>query len=167
MNDYLEKLKEHFKRKSKKLQRIEAGKMLLERYNPDDLNISKEEKNKIICESILVLLNENAEIERKYAASILIKHLLPNKEADKILLDENIIPFDRSDKRLNKWKKEVLKKGKCEKCGSKERLEAHHIIKWADYPNGRIDPKNGMCLCHNCHTKEHILDASYYMMKAK
>lgn len=37
----------------------------------------------------------------------------------------------------------------------------------ADYPQGRIDIKNGMCLCHDCHTEQHKNDTSYHMMKAK
>ena len=49
-----------------------------------------------------------------------------------------------------------------------ERLTSDYgvIIKWSDYPAGRIDLKNGMCLCHDCHTREHQFDECYHMMKA-
>lgn len=75
--------------------------------------------------------------------------------------------FDRNDPRVRAWKKAVLAKGKCELCGSTENLEAHHIIYWSEYPDGRIDLNNGMCLCHACHTEEHKFDPSYHMMKSK
>lgn len=93
--------------------------------------------------------------------------MLP-KDFLKILLEDKVLcPFDRNDPRVREWTNKILSKGECEICGSKDRLEAHHIIKWADYPLGRIDVNNGMCLCHNCHTEEHKFDAWYHMMKAR
>lgn len=123
------------------------------------------EKQEIIIYAIAVLIGDY-EITRKYAAVILLKALLPHSILKKILEDDNIYPFDRDDRRVRQWTKEVLKRGKCEKCGATENLEAHHIIKWADYPKGRADLQNGRCLCHNCHTEEHKYDQSYHMMKA-
>lgn len=124
------------------------------------------EKTEIIIDAVAVLLGDY-EINRKYAAILLLKALLPHKVVKEILEDDGIYPFDRNDPRVRTWKKEVLSKGMCENCGSKENLEAHHILKWADYPKGRIDVNNGMCLCHRCHTEEHTEDPSYWMMKAK
>lgn len=124
------------------------------------------EKIEIVIDAIAVLMGDY-EINKKYAAILLLKALLPNKILKNILEDDGIYPFDRNDPRVKIWTKKVLLKGKCECCGSKENLEAHHIIKWADYPKGRIDEKNGMCLCHRCHTEEHKEDQSYWMMKAK
>jgi len=98
---------------------------------------------------------------------LLIKALLPAGIVEEILNDDRIYPFDRNDPRVRKWTQDVTAIGRCEKCGSKENLEAHHIIKWADYPKGRIDINNGMCLCHDCHTEQHRNDKSYFMMAAK
>ena len=127
--------------------------------------MTAKEKQEIIIESIVVLIGD-CNINRKYAAILLLKALIPHSLLRKILEEGGIYPFDRNDYRVRKWTKEVLKRGKCEKCGAKEHLEAHHIIKWTDYPKGRNDPKNGQCLCHECHTNEHNGDRSYYMMKA-
>lgn len=152
--------------KSNEMARLKAAEMLLERYKFSKLTITEEEKSALIIDSVAALISE-CKIERKYAAMILLKHFFSKEMLEKILNSENIYPFDRNDPRVRKWTKRVIKKGECEKCGSKENLEAHHIIKWADYPKGRIDINNGMCVCHKCHTEIHKTDKSYYMMKAK
>lgn len=128
--------------------------------------MTKREKTEIIIDAVAVLLGDY-DINRKYAAILLLKAFLPHKIVQDILNNDGVYPFDRNDPKVRKWTKEVLKKGKCEKCGSIKNLEAHHIIKWADYPKGRADINNGQCLCHICHTDEHFDDKSYYMMKAR
>lgn len=127
---------------------------------------SKKEQRELVIDAIAVLLGDY-EITRKYAAMLILKALLPSKVRKAILEDASIYPFKRSDPRVTRWTKKVLSRGMCEDCGSKEHLEAHHTIKWADYPKGRADLKNGECLCHRCHTARHYEDAVYNMMKAK
>lgn len=57
---------------------------------------------------------------------------------------------------ISKWTKDVIRRdGACVKCGSRHRLEAHHINGYADYPHGRVDVNNGATLCHKCHKKYH------------
>jgi len=128
--------------------------------------VTEKEKINIVVDAIAVLIGEY-NINQKYAATILLKMFLPDGFRRFLLEDKNLYPYDRNDIRVRQWTKSVLSKGKCEECGCKNNLEAHHIVKWADYPMGRIDVKNGMCLCHDCHTEEHRYDQSYYMMKAK
>jgi hypothetical protein len=123
------------------------------------------EKHEIIIEAIAVLLGD-CEIIRKRAAILLLKALIPHSVLRDILNEDGIYPFKRDDPKVRRWTKAVLGRGRCERCGATEHLEAHHIIKWADYPKGRADTNNGECLCHKCHTDEHIDDPSYYMMKA-
>lgn len=43
---------------------------------------------------------------------------------------------------------------KCVKCGSKDRLSAHHIIPWKIDETKRFDVSNGIALCNSCHGKE-------------
>lgn len=47
----------------------------------------------------------------------------------------------------------------CQRCGakhtSKNKLHAHHIKSWAGNPSSRIDLKNIITLCKNCHTFVH------------
>ena len=43
--------------------------------------------------------------------------------------------------------------GLCEKCGSKAKIEPHHIryCKWGEFD----PPENLLMLCRECHTSEH------------
>ena len=54
---------------------------------------------------------------------------------------------------LTRWKKEVKKKNNhtCQKCGSKKHLEVHHIDSWNNFKELRLDIKNGITLCFECH----------------
>lgn len=36
-------------------------------------------------------------------------------------------------------------------CGSKKKIHAHHIKKWASNPSERFSILNGISLCHICH----------------
>ena len=120
----------------------------------------------LVIDAVAVLIG-NYTIYRKQAALLILKAILPSDFVKVLLSDGTLYPFDRNDPRVREWVNKILSKYECENCGSTERLEAHHIIKWADYPQGRIDLKNGMCLCHDCHTEQHRYDASYHMMKSK
>lgn len=63
----------------------------------------------------------------------------------------------RGDPLYKQWRKEVKKrdgfvcKMKNNDCGG--RLEVHHILSWAHYPELRYDIKNGITLCHAHHPK--------------
>lgn len=120
----------------------------------------------LVIDAVAVLLGDY-HINKKRAALLLLKALLPHSVVQKILEEDGIYPYDRNDPRVRKWTKEVLARGECELCGSTKHLEAHHILRWAEYPKGRADMDNGQCLCHECHTEEHRYDQSYHMMAAK
>ena len=64
----------------------------------------------------------------------------------------------RNDTEVRAWRREVLKRDghKCTKCGSQDKLEAHHIVRWADEPALRVVLSNGLTLCKTCHYKEHF-----------
>lgn len=57
-----------------------------------------------------------------------------------------------------RWKRAVYKRDHrtCQKCQSKEKLRAHHILSWKDYPELRFELSNGITLCKSCHDKLHI-----------
>lgn len=59
-----------------------------------------------------------------------------------------------------KWREEIFKRNNwiCQKCGSKENLEAHHIKEWSEYPELRYNKDNGLTLCKDCHIKIHNQD---------
>lgn len=46
-------------------------------------------------------------------------------------------------------------KKECEKCGSKENLQGHHIIKYSERPDLCDDINNIEVICRNCHAFEH------------
>lgn len=39
----------------------------------------------------------------------------------------------------------------CQKCGTKQNIETHHIQSWRDYPELRFQLSNGLTLCKKCH----------------
>lgn len=65
---------------------------------------------------------------------------------------------DRHDSAQYKdWRLAVYQRDnyKCVKCGSKERINAHHIRSWKYYPELRYDVDNGVTLCEKCHIALH------------
>ena len=60
----------------------------------------------------------------------------------------------RSTKQYREWRTAVFERDgfTCQECGSKVKLEAHHIKEICNYPNLVYEIDNGITLCHNCHT---------------
>lgn len=56
-----------------------------------------------------------------------------------------------------KWRNAVKERDgyKCRECGATDRLHAHHVKSWNDYPDLRFDVDNGLTLCVRCHQKAH------------
>ena len=55
------------------------------------------------------------------------------------------------------WREEVFKRdgNSCQKCGSKERINPHHIFNFAQHIDKRFDVNNGITLCHKHHSEFH------------
>lgn len=56
------------------------------------------------------------------------------------------------------WHGNVLQRDefRCQICKSVgKKLVVHHIKRYKDYPESRLDPKNGISLCLNCHLLVH------------
>lgn len=53
------------------------------------------------------------------------------------------------------FRKEMFKRDAytCQKCGSKKKIELHHIIAVKDSPELIFEPSNVITLCHDCHTQ--------------
>lgn len=64
---------------------------------------------------------------------------------------------ERDSFQYKNWRKAIFERDnfKCQKCGSKEKINAHHIFAWKYYPEKRYDIDNGITLCENCHIKLH------------
>jgi hypothetical protein len=52
-------------------------------------------------------------------------------------------------------KEAIRKKGACERCGSKENLQGHHILPRREFPLFQCSESNIEVLCGSCHSKEH------------
>ena len=70
-----------------------------------------------------------------------------------------------NDPIYKKWRVDVYKRDNftCQmpNCGSKGRLNAHHIKRWADNPILRFNVNNGITLCHKCHKMIHNKEEQY------
>lgn len=69
------------------------------------------------------------------------------------------------DPAYSQWRASVRKRdrGTCQfpGCGSKRKVQVHHIKKWADFPSLRYAVSNGICLCRKCHEHIHGHEESY------
>lgn len=95
---------------------------------------------------------------QQYAASILLKMLLKNdykRVMDEVKESLGFRINNRNSSKAIVWSKKIRKIGKCQICGLKENLVAHHIIPWEYSISGRTDISNGQCLCEKCHKMMH------------
>jgi len=71
----------------------------------------------------------------------------------------------------SRWREDVKERdGHCcqwPNCGSKHRLEVHHIKTWSQYPGLRYASANGITLCWRCHNSIKGREADYeaYFLK--
>ena len=64
----------------------------------------------------------------------------------------------RNSKAAKAWRRAVFTRDNftCALCGQKGgKLNAHHIMPWAKYPELRFDLDNGITLCQDCHRDVH------------
>jgi 5-methylcytosine-specific restriction endonuclease McrA len=62
-----------------------------------------------------------------------------------------------------KWRKDVLKRDNytCKECGSKQKLNAHHIIPRREDKNNICDINFGITLCEPCHQKTYFRESDF------
>lgn len=79
-------------------------------------------------------------------------------------------PRNFNDPRYKYWRSRVYKRDgyACKLCLSKDAIEAHHIKRWADFPEHRFDINNGITLCKVCHNmikdEEQIYEAKFSLL---
>ncbi len=69
----------------------------------------------------------------------------------------------RNSKEISEWRSTVFLRDShtCQKCSAKSGkgvsvyLHAHHVKSFSEFPELRLDVKNGLTLCRDCHYKEH------------
>ena len=64
---------------------------------------------------------------------------------------------ERNTRAMKDWSVAVRARsgGQCERCGSTDKLHAHHVKSYADHPDLRFSLDNGIALCIDCHGEEH------------
>lgn len=74
----------------------------------------------------------------------------------------------KNSKKFKDWRKFILKRdgNKCKKCGSKDKLEIHHIIPFSLYPELVVLKMNGVVLCHKCHKDTDSYGVTYSKNKS-
>lgn len=122
----------------------------------DGISISEKEKG-MLEKCIGIYIGKHTPVQQ-YAATIAIKMILKEKHSELLNALKDVTGCkvnNRGDGKVCAWEKKVKRTGKCEICGSTEKLEAHHIIPWEYSISGRTDVKNGQCLCESCHKMIH------------
>jgi len=91
------------------------------------------------------------------------------KRAGKIFTDRELRRLLRKGARYRDWRNWVfgVDDFTCVRCGKRGGyLHAHHIDSFADNPDFRFDPDNGVAMCEDCHhfvhTKEFLADVETY-----
>ena len=94
------------------------------------------------------------------------KKYIKNKGFNKVRKYTNKFPTARDynnpaykEARLKCYKRDGFK---CKKCGSKDKIQAHHILSWSTYPHLRFNWENLITLCEKCH-KEIKGKEDYYI----
>ena len=63
----------------------------------------------------------------------------------------------RNAKEYKDWVKSIKERDNecCVLCGANQHLEAHHVFSFKNFIPLRLEPDNGITLCHWCHKKYH------------
>jgi hypothetical protein len=108
-----------------------------------------------IAACLAVVSSPQAPSYQKGAASILLDYYEPNWKENHQEIAGHIT--DRSDREVAIWRRNVLLRdgNVCQNCGTSEKIEAHHIMAWIDFPYARLVEENGIALCRSCHDHVH------------
>ena len=77
----------------------------------------------------------------------------------------NMTRRNYNDPEYAKWRQAVRKRDgkRCQMpgCGSRKRIQVHHIQKWSRCPSLRYEVSNGICLCYYCHAEINTHEEHY------
>ena len=109
----------------------------------------------ILC-AVQVLMSQESSPQAKAASGLFLECFVPDWRE---LLGPAAYGsmLERGDSVVRDWRTNVLNRDDftCKECGSKDNLHAHHIVRWADCPELRVELSNGITLCKSCHEAEH------------
>lgn len=130
---------------------IAADKKLLQMIGP-----CKEFYPDKIKSALAIVHSKSASTIQKISAVVVLDYCAEGWR-DGVALEVLGSAVTRDDSAVFQWRRNVLESGgyKCARCGGKDDLQAHHIIRWVDMPEARLLPENGMSLCVGCHYDIH------------
>jgi len=74
----------------------------------------------------------------------------------RLFLQKRYFSTQKGKYRLRKWSREIIKRDrKCDICGSKRNLQAHHLYDKIHYPQFAYFLSNGITLCRKHHEEFH------------
>jgi 5-methylcytosine-specific restriction endonuclease McrA len=102
----------------------------------------------------ITLLN----LRSKNSKSCGCKKHLSGLDNPRTITDTNILKAKKRSFALRRhWRKAVLERDcNCQKCGTTEKLQAHHLLGVQDHPEEMLNVENGTTLCFRCHLDFHI-----------
>lgn len=120
--------------------------------------LSTPERNSKIGETLRNKYKTDAEWKKKVLAAKVV-----NRGADHWNWKGGITPLTqrtRTSEESNAWKLAVLYRDnfECRVCKIKDKLHAHHINSWAEFPEDRFILENGLTLCKSCHDFYHLYE---------
>lgn len=115
----------------------------------DRTNLKKRAGIYIKCANCGIEIYVNQKSKRKFCS----KSCLTNFRKENINRDQDW----RDWPEYNKWRDLVYYRDayKCQICGSKEKINAHHIFEASFFPDKRFDVDNGIVLCKKHHIQVH------------
>lgn len=127
------------------------------RPRTEELNLRRQAYGEdIVIACVFVLQSSDKLPIQKAAAGLLLECFAPGWRdyAPPDLVGQVV---RRDSKEVFLWRKLVLKRDgyKCQSCGSRKKLHAHHIVRWSEEPRLRTVVENGITLCKQCHDAEH------------
>lgn len=126
------------------------------RFASADVLMEREDAVEFVAGAMVGLVMPGREWWQRAACATILDMFMPGWRENARL--EILGPIlGRESAEVRHWRDAVLARDghTCQSCGSTDKLHAHHILRWADVPEARIVPENGVTLCEACHIVEH------------
>lgn len=121
---------------------------------PDEVEVPAED----LVRALMALSNSRtSEVGRAAACAILDLYYSDWRDFIFVNPEHRGPAVFRESVELSRWAKAVKARDgyACVECGSKKKLDAHHILSFSRYPHARVILDNGITLCKSCHLKAH------------
>jgi transposase-like protein len=130
---------------------------IIKRYSDEFVSIKDISASHGVSRSVIKRILDECGVKTRTIsehASLRFGALNPNYKSD--ISDETRLER-RDPYKAKRWKMAIKDRddNECQCCGSKNKIEVHHIMPFAFYPEKRYDIRNGVCLCDQCHTAYH------------